>query len=284
MSESIMDIGDNFFDGGIIYFVIRSILIFLMSYIIGKCLIKLVRDFEKKDEAKRVTLRFAGKVIHAIIYGIALFAVLSGIKPLSGLGTALLGATSIISVIIGLAAQESFGNFIAGFFLALYRPFNVGDIIYVNDKDILGKVVGITFRHTVIQTFENAKVIIPNSTMNSAIVENRGFGQSSYTKLMKFYVGYDTDIDLMKQLIFDACLSTENVIDIRTDMNKEPFDIRIDDFGENGIYIVFPLTVVSFEMYFVTASEVRKKILKSFKENHIEIPFDKIEVIQKRSL
>ncbi len=281
MEESIMDLGDNFFDGGLIYFVIRSALIFLVAYGIGKCLIKVVKDFEKKDEAKRVTLRFAGKVIHAIIYGIALFAILSGIKPLSGLGTALLGATSIISVIIGLAAQESFGNFIAGFFLALYRPFNVGDIIYVTDKGILGKVIGITFRHTVIQTFENAQVIIPNSTMNSAVVENRGYGQDSYMKLMKFYVGYDTNIDLMKRLIFDACLSTKNVIDIRTDMSKEPFDIRIDDFGENGIYVAFPLTVTSFETYFVAASEVRIKLLKAFKENHIEIPFNKIEVIQK---
>ncbi len=281
MSESIMDIGDSFFDGGMIYFIIRSVLIFLVAYGIGKCLIKVVKEFEKKDDSKRVTLRFAGRVIHAVIYGIALFAILSGIKPLSGLGTALLGATSIISVIIGLAAQESFGNFIAGFFLALYRPFNVGDIVYVNEKDILGKVVGITFRHTVIQTFENAKVIIPNSTMNSAIIENRGFGQDCYMKLMKFYVGYDTNIDLMKKLIFDACLSTKNVIDIRTDMNQEPFDIRVDDFGDNGIYIVFPLTVTSFEAYFVTASEVRQKLLKLFKENHIEIPFNKIEVINK---
>ena len=132
-----------------------------------------------------------------------------------------------------------------------------------------------------IQTFENAQVIIPNSTMNSAIIENRGFGQSSYMKLMKFYVGYDTDIDLMKQLIFDACLSTKNVIDIRTDMNKEPFDIRIDDFGNNGILVAFPLTVTSFEMYFLAASDVRKKLLKSFKENHIEIPFNKIEVLKK---
>ena len=191
-----------------------------------------------------------------------------------------------MSVVVGLAAQESFGNFIAGFFLAMYHPFNVGDVIYLKDKDISGSVVGITFRHTVINTVENTRVIVPNSIMNSAIVENRISDEKGYKKIISFDIGYDSDIDRAEQLIYEAVLHTENVIDIRSEVEKKhgvlPFAIRLEAFDDNGIRLLFPLYTKDFSSSFQAASDVRKKLLKSFKENHIEIPYQKIEIIEKK--
>ena len=235
MDKTIWNIGENFFDGGLLYFIIRSILILLIAFSIAKVLWKLFANAAKKDDQKEMTLRFTGKVVRAIIYSIAVFSVLGGILPLSGLSSAVLGATSVMSVVVGLAAQESFGNFIAGFFLAMYHPFNVGDVIYLKDKDISGSVIGITFRHTVINTVENTRVIVPNSIMNSAIVENRISDEKGYKKIISFDIGYDSDIDRAEQLIYEAVLHTENVIDIRSEEEKKhgvlPFAIRLVAFG-----------------------------------------------------
>lgn len=281
MSETIWDIGTNLFDGGVLYFLIRSGLILILSFAIGKVVWKSFGKMADKDEQKRMTLHFLGRIVRAMIYVIGVSLILGGIKPLAGLNSAILGATSVISVIIGLAAQESFGNFIAGFFLALYHPFNVGDIVYIKDKDISGTVTGITFRHTELVTIENSKVIVPNSIMNSAIVENRGYGQDRYTRYLTFDIGYDSDVSLATKLIYEACLSTENVIDVRKNKEDVPFDVRVEAFDESGIQITFPLYVTSFAAYFNAASEVRKKLLKSFKENEIEIPYNKIEIVSK---
>ncbi len=281
MSETIWEFGTNLFEGGLLSFTIRSLVILSISFVIAKIVWKVFKDAANKDEQKRMTLHFAGRVVRAIVYIIGVFFILGGIKPLAGLNSAILGATSVISVIVGLAAQESFGNFIAGFFLALYHPFNVGDIIYVKDKDISGTVSGITFRHTEIITIENSKLIIPNSIMNNAIVENRGYGQNIYTRFMTFDIGYDSDVELATKLIYECCLSTEDVIDVRKDKNDVPFDVRVENFDESGIQLTFPLHVKSFPQYFHAASEVRKKLLKSFKENGIEIPYNKIELVQK---
>lgn len=286
MDKTIWSIGKNFFDGGLLYFIIRSILILLIAFSIAKVLWKLFANVAKKDDQKEMTLRFTGRVVRAIIYSIAVFSVLGGIKPLSGLSSAVLGATSVMSVVVGLAAQESFGNFIAGFFLAMYHPFNVGDVIYLKDKDISGSVIGITFRHTVINTVENTRVIVPNSIMNSAIVENRISDEKGYKKIISFDIGYDSDIDRAEQLIYEAVLHTENVIDIRSEVEKKhgvlPFAIRLETFDDSGIRLLFPLYTKDFSSSFQAASDVRKKLLKSFNENHIEIPYQKIEIIEKK--
>lgn len=285
MQTTIWDYGTNMFDGGLLFFIIRSLIILLLGKIIAKIVLKLFKNYEKKSNSSDMLIEFIMKVVKAIIYILACFAVLDGIKPLSGLGSAALGATSVISVVLGLAAQETFGNLIAGFFLAMNHPFEVGDIVYLKDKDITGTVMQITFRQTEIQTAENTKVIIPNSLMNSTIVENKQYGQGTYTKYMSFDVGYDSDIDCVKKLIYEAVLSTEGIVDTRSDVeikdNKDPFIIRIEEYEASGIKLLFPLHCHKFSDSFNIASCVREKLLKAFKENNIEIPYTKVEVINK---
>lgn len=284
MENSIWNVGTNLFEGGLLSFCIRGALILVIASIVAKAFKKMFSKIVSADDTKEMTVRFTGRIVRAAIYIIAMFTILGGIKPLSGMGSALLGATSVISVIIGLAAQESFGNFIAGFFLAMYQPFNVGDVIYIKDKDISGKVIGITFRHTEILTIENAKIIVPNSVMNTAIIENRVYGQENYVRYISFDIGYDSDIKVAEKLIFKAVLSTTNVVDIRTkeeiQRGKDPFAVRCDEFEASGIKLTFPLYTTDFTTSFKAASDVRKKLLAAFKENNIEIPYTKIQILK----
>lgn len=285
ITTDIWEFGDALFSGGLLSFLIRSILIILLASMASKIVWKAFGKAGEKNEEQKMSLRFAGRIIRFVIYAFAACAILSGIKPLAGLGTAILGATSVISVIIGLAAQESFGNFIAGFFLALYHPFNVGDFIYLQEKDISGTVIEITFRHTEIRTVENAKLIIPNSVMNSAIVEDRLCGQDRYIKYLNFYVAHGSDIDLVTKLIYESVLSTENVIDTRSEeqkkKNEDPFVVRIDSFDDKGIKLVFPFVTTDYNAFFNASSDMYKKLLKAMQENSIQIPHSKVEVIQK---
>jgi small-conductance mechanosensitive channel len=226
---------------------------------------------------------YVRKILNAIVYAVAAFSVLSAIVPLEGLGSAVLGATSVITVVLGLAAQETFGNFIAGFFLALGQPFSVGDLITLPEKNITGTVQSITFRHTVLQTIENTQMIIPNSLMNSAVLENKVFGQGTFTRYMKISVGYDSDMPLVKKLIAETVIANPLVNDLRSEeekkQGKEPFLIRLDDFQESGLLITFPINTTDYKDNLQASSEIREKLLTLFKENQIEIPYPKVQVL-----
>jgi len=274
METSILEFGNNVFNDGLITFAIKSFIIYILCVNLVKVIRKGFKIGVDKGNFDELHLRYMMRIIKVIIYTLMVMVILSGVKMFNGLGKAALGATSVASVIVGLAAQESFGNFIAGFFLTLSHPFQVGDFINIPEKGISGTVSEITFRHTILKTIENSMVIVPNATMNTAIIENKVQGNGIYTRWISFSIGYDSDIELAKKLIKEAVLSCDKVV------KSVDVVIRVDDFLDSGIMLNFCLNTVDFSSSYLVASEVRIKLLKMFKENNIEIPYNKIEIVK----
>ncbi len=276
-------IGAGIFVGGLVSFLFRAAFIILLAWLVNKLIKKAVSQIKHKNNTNDMLTVYIRRILTTVVYTIAAFSILSAIEPLSGLGSTVLGATSVISVIIGLAAQETFGNFIAGFFLAISQPFSVGDVITLPEKNISGTVKEITFRHTVLQTIENTQMIIPNSMMNSAVLENKVFGQDFYTRFINVTVSYDTDLELAKKLITETVMTTKGVIDLRTpeelQEHKEFIHIRVAEFQSSGIQITFPVSTKNMGDNFLATSDIREGLLKVFKENHIEIPYQKVQII-----
>ena len=286
-NNSIWDFGSSLFTGGILSFVIFTIIVF----VIAKVLVRLIRKTVKKQETimdaqNHLILRYIEKTVITIIYVVAAFSIMGRISPLQSLGRAALGATSILAVAVSLAAQETFGNYIAGFFIALYHPFKVGDNISLPEEQITGVVSDITLRHTTITTVENTKVMVPNSTMNTTILENRQFGQEKFVRYELIGVAYDSDIVLVRKVILDILEHTEGYVDYRSEEEKKngvPIaSVVVNAFLDSAVEIKFPIQTTGFAEYYAVAPKIREQILVAFRENHIEIPYPVTTVIQKK--
>ncbi len=276
--EQFLEFGENIFEDGLIFFAMRSLLIFAISEILIKMILRsMKREETARSESARTPIKFIGNVIITVIRSAAAFLILSGIKPLSTVGRAVLGATSVIAVIVGLAAQEAFGNLIAGFFLAMYQPFRLGDLIKLSEKDLTGTVEELSLRHTVIRTFDGTRVVIPNSLMNSAIVENKRTENNLFSRQIIVSVAYDTDIDQARQVITDCVTSLKYFIDPRTEAErksgKPPVKVVVTDFLESGIELRFRVYTQTSAAAYEFGGEVREALLKAFRENGIVIPY-----------
>ena len=281
--NSVFLFGNTIFENGILGFLITFLITVVIAKIFTTILEKLVDHAMKKDARASMPFKYLLKIIRTVIYVIAVFAILMNVKPLQSISTAILGATSVMTVVVGLAAQETFGNFIAGFFIVIYQPFHVGDMVNLPEKNISGTVIEITFRHTILNTIENTKIIVPNSTMNSAIVEDKAFGQKTYIRYLFLSVAYNTDIDKLERVITDVVINTDGVIDTRSIEAQEknlPINITVNEFLDSGIQIRFPFTTKSLAKSVETASKIRKSLLVAFRENEIEIPYQKIQIIK----
>lgn len=274
------ELGSSLFVGGLINFVIRTAVIVLFVWMITKFIDKGLDQVSRSKKTNNMLLVYLRKILNAIVFVIALFSILSSIIPFSGLGSAVLGATSVLTVVVGLAAQETFGNFIAGFFLAIGQPFAVGDLATLPEKNITGTVKEITFRHTVLQTIENTEMIIPNSLMNSAVLENKVFGQGVFTRFIKISVAYDSDIKLVKKLIYEAENNHPLIVKQGNPQDAEPFDIRVSDFLDSGIEITFPVSTKDMKDNLNASSDIREQLLITFKENNIEIPYPHVQILK----
>lgn len=281
--NSVFLFGNTIFENGAVGFIITFLITVMIAKIFSTILEKLVDHAMKKDARASMPFKYLLKILRTVIYVIATFAILMNVKPLQSVSTAILGATSVMTVVVGLAAQETFGNFIAGFFIVIYQPFHVGDMVNLPEKNISGTVIEITFRHTILNTVENTKIIVPNSTMNSAIVEDKAFGQKTYIRYLALSVAYNTDIDKLERVITDVVVNTDGVIDTRSAEAKEknsPINITVNEFLDSGIQIRFPFTTKSLGKSVETASKIRKALLVAFRENGIEIPYTKIQILK----
>jgi small-conductance mechanosensitive channel len=102
------------------------------------------------------------------------------VPELRSLGTALLTGASVASILIGIAAQSTLGNMVAGLSLLLYRPFAIGDSIRLTvapGVEKAGIVEDLTLGYTLIRTPEDKQIIVPNSVMVSqAIIKETSKG------------------------------------------------------------------------------------------------------------
>ena len=117
-------------------------------------------------------LRFISAFAQLLTFlvGFILYAHL--VPELRMLGTALLAGVSVVSVVVGLAAQNTLGNLVAGLSLVLYRPIREGDMIDMNSPKgmITARVEMISLGFTVLRDADAHEVIVPNSVMMSSIV------------------------------------------------------------------------------------------------------------------
>lgn len=286
--ENIFEIGSSVFEDGLIMFLVRAGLVLLFCRILSRIIHRSLNRTAQTLSAEKVNATSMGyleQILKVIIYIVALITILNAVKPLKGAGTALLGATGVITVFVGLAAQETFGNFIAGLTLAIIQPIHVGDVVYIPEKNVTGVVKQITFRHTVLTSWDtHAELLIPNNMMNTVIVQNYAADDSFYNSFLKVGVAYDTDIDLARRIIQERAASVKGVLDWRTAEEKKAgvpmIPVRLTDFGDSALILSFRVSTVNLAASYDVCSAVREEVLKGFRENHISIPYMTITIDQ----
>lgn len=122
----------------------------------------------------RTTINFLQQALTALIWVATLILYAHLIPVLNSMGTALLAGAGVASVVIGLAAQSTLGNLIAGFSITLYRPFRLGDTVQVAAPTgtEIGVVEGISLGYTTLRSPAGHLIVVPNSVAASQVILN----------------------------------------------------------------------------------------------------------------
>ncbi len=153
----------------------------------------------------RTTLRFSAQLGQVVIIVLAIVLYANLIPSLRAIGTALLASVSIVSLVIGLAAQNTLGNLIAGISLALYRPFELGDLVQVNapGSPEIGYIESLTLGYTVLRTYDNRRIIIPNSVMGTQVTINLTTRDPRKLAVIPFKIGAGADVDQARAIVLE---------------------------------------------------------------------------------
>ena len=187
-----------------------------------------------------------------------------------GLNTASLAvAFGALGIGIGFGLQNIVNNFISGIILLFERPIQVGDDVEVNGT--WARVRKINVRSTVVQTYDNASLIIPNADLISNQVTNWSFKDKRIRRKITVGVAYGSDIELVRTILLQIAQDAPNVL-----RYPRP-DVIFTDFGDSALIFVLRLWT-DIDNMLVVDTDIRFRIDKHFKENNIEISFPQRDI------
>ncbi|WP_080506061.1 mechanosensitive ion channel family protein [Halorubrum sp. BV1] len=220
-----------------------GLVIVLVSVAIGVLASKFLVRLIGRPVARRVSRQ---SVAQTIVRGVRVGTVL--LATLIGLGTAgfqfadLLLGTAVFSAVIGIILAPIVGNFINGIFVLADQPFEIGDMIQL-ENGTTGFVEDITIRYTKIFTLDNTFIVVPNGTMRERDVTNYSAEDERTRRTIDVLVTYESDIAEARRLIELGARDCDAVIDGGPDIRvgvarytASP-DCRLHEFGDDGVLL-----------------------------------------------
>jgi len=290
MEKLLKDIGDIISgkSPGALNSTIRAAVIILIALIVAKIFSSLFNRLEKRRRNANLKfgyVRVIKYILIAITYATAIAAIISGSAKQAV--SAVLASSGIVAIVISIACQEPIGNLASGVIIILASPFKVGDVVRHMGLNVLGTVEEITLRHTVVRTFENKHLFIPNSDMNRAAIENANHSESRVRMQLEFMITYESDIEVATKVITNAILRHPLFDDAQAELDraigKNPVEVCLNRFEPSGMVLSVWVWVEHNSLVVRMRSDILSEVHKHFKYAKIRFAYPHIEFVEKDS-
>jgi small conductance mechanosensitive channel len=230
----------------------------------------------RRDRVDPTAILFLRPLAQSFLWIILLVSYAHLVPSLRAVGTALLAGASIVSIVLGLAAQNTLGNLIAGIALLAYRPFRVGDRIQVMSPTGVetGIVESVNLGYTVVQTIDNRRIVLPNGQASSQTTVNLSSVDARIMGAVPVGIAYGADIDRARKILIDIASAHPDVM--------ETIGCPVIQLGASSVTLSIrawcrdALAVHRFEW------DIYEQAKRRFEQAGIEIPYPYQNVIVKR--
>ena len=187
--------------------------------------------------------------------------------------TSFIAALASALAAIGLAMQGSLSNFAGGLMILMFKPFRVGDYISAPELNVEGTVTAITVVYTVLRTFDNIEVTIPNGTLANSVLKDMSVAETRRVDF-SFRVDPTTPLEKIENVISAVVVANENVLD-----DPAP-SIVVTDITDSAV--VYGVRVwCPGPQYWNTKFSLNRAVKLAFDENGIVIPHQQMDVTMK---
>jgi len=202
--KSINIINPATFEGAIVYAIVFLVFALALNRMM-RLAVQRALARGSRVHIDRTRVKFISQLAQIIVYIVAFLMYARYIPALSNLGNAGLASVGVLSVVAGLAAQNTLGNLIAGISLLLYRPFNVGDRLQVTAPTGLetGEIESLSLGYTIIKTDDNRRVVVPNSIMAGQTTINMTRDDSRAICRVSVVISLDSDLDQARAILLE---------------------------------------------------------------------------------
>jgi len=246
----------------------KSIAIFIWSIALFYAFMHFINWYSQQGKGKSIiqthTIPLFDNVGKVIIFMVAVYFIFIswGFNV-----TGWLASTTIVAMVVALAAKDTVANLFAGFFIMADTPYKLDD--YINlDGGERGYVKHIGLRSTRIMTRDDIEITLPNSLIaNSKIINESGGAKEDERIRITISVAYGSDIDQVRNILMEIAQNNESVC-----ISPDP-RVRFRTFGDSGITFQLLFWIEKPEDRGRITDEINSTIYKRFMDENIEIPY-----------
>jgi small conductance mechanosensitive channel len=230
--------------------------------------------------------RMVRNIVRAVIYVLGLLVIISFIPELKNLSLALFAGAGFAGIVIGLAAQNAFSNILSGVFLTIFQPFRLGDRVKINEE--YGTIEDITLRHTILKTWDNRRLVIPNAKINEDSLVNYSIADEKILMHFEMGISYDSDIDKAKKIMLEEAMRHPDLLDVNENAEfldkKDVAKVRVIGTGDFSVNLRLYAWAKNQPTAFKMKCDLIESIKKRFDKEGVEIPFPYRTIVYKRDL
>ena len=243
--------------------ILSLILIGLVSWLLIKTIYVLedfvVSRFEVgvKDNLRarkiHTQLRVFKKIIIIVVFIVAFASALMTFPKVRQLGTTILASAGIIGIVVGMAAQRTIGNFIAGLQIALTQPIRVDDVVIVENE--WGRIEEVTLTYVVVKIWDLRRLIVPITYFIEKPFQNWTRTTADILGTVFIYVDYTVPVDVIREQL-QKILNESNLWD------KKVCVLQVTNTTERTVELRALMSAADASTAWSLRCEVREKLIE----------------------
>jgi small-conductance mechanosensitive channel len=252
---------------GALFYLLLFLLLGLVLDLMVRRALRAARLRDTHQRLDPMSLGFLQGLASVAIWVVVLVAYAHLIPALRNLGTALLAGASVVSIVVGLAAQNTLGNLVSGLSLLLYRPFRVGDRLQVSAPTGVesGTVESLSLGYTVLRTYDNRRIVLPNSGIANQVTINLSSIDPKIMVIVPVGIAYGADIDRAREVLIGLARAHREVI--------EPISCPVVNLGASSVDLSLRTWCADAAAAARIKAELLEAAAKALPQAGIEIPF-----------
>lgn len=160
----------------------------------------IVRRFQLRPETLTI-YRVVRRSALAVIVGVGVLSALLVVPEVRAVAGSILASSAVIALVVGLAAQSTLSNFVAGILIAFTQPLRLGDSVSVAGASGTVHEIGITY--TLIRAADGARYYVPNAKLASDTIRNATIAGAEHLAAVRVSVPLAADLDRVLELLLD---------------------------------------------------------------------------------
>lgn len=243
-------------------YIAAGLVVLLLFWLISKIFKSIFWAASKRTHLdNRLRILFS-RIISIFILVIGIFTALTVIVPSFRFGD-LIAGLGFTSFIVGFATKDILNNLLSGVLILWKQPFQIGDYIFVKEKQ--GKVEYIGVRATTLKMDDGERILMPNGELYSNPLIVRGAGAQRRMKL-NISVGYDADVDIAKESILGVMSGCRGVV-----TEPKP-SVYVTDLASEGVKLAIYFWINTNENNPMEVNDgVATGIKKALSKSNIEL-------------